>query len=944
MKLFIRSEPRAIALSSNDYVLMFERPKDNPKISQTKSNQPLIIVKTMSEQLLAHNKFQECSVFPIKGLLGLIQVKGQVFIGLITGGKNVATPRWQKDQGNLKINESIYQILHVNFYCLDTPIYDQWFTHISEQNQERLLNEHPCAPLKKLFSDGTFYYSRDFDITNVMQERGLNFRLENVIENQDHKYIWNINLISEIVQFRQRITPAELALFDGGEFLTFIIRGFCKSILSDVLDNQTSVTLISKFSTEDHDNCFDLQKGVYDDGSVSGFVESEVIIQTERYIFAYVLTRGDVPLCWEVVEGQLLHSKKVKLTKAPEHTQISFDKHFDDMTSKYGDISIVNLTKSRSSSQQTVNAAYRTCAENKRIRFTSVDYSSDVLMKSDHKLLYFLKQDIYEFGAFAYDISKGIYVGKQTGAFRISAINSTLKPNIVEMCVSREVLDLTTNELDGFTVTNELLNQHSSLWTDNEFWLTWIYNKIMKNPARYRKLYANIFEGSSKVILYDPLHVHISKCLKQVRNEFTYEKDINIFAGSFNVNAKTSSEDLHCWLFPKDRNGGVTFADIFVVGLQEIVELTPGHMLAADPFAKQYWENTILKHLNRGGQNYICTAANQLGGVLLLLYVNETESSKIKQIEYDVKKTGFGGMSANKGAAAVRFLYSTTKFCFIVSHLAAGLENVEQRHNDYKTIMKNIRFSRGSRIKDHDGIIWMGDFNYRILLSNDEVRKAIADGDYTKLFEKDQLNQQMIAGESFPYFNEMEITFPPTYKFDPGSRTYDTSEKMRIPAWTDRILSRGDILRQLCYGCASDIIFSDHRPVYATFKARTTVIDEEKRAKLSRNFHERIAQMFAGLSEEQKYALLEEKELVVENIKAQGVVPSIFKIKRGKKLPPPSSDMKKWWVGNGKQVKVVFDIDTAEFTLNPNFPINPFVPMDTEQPMFVRKTETNLEE
>ncbi|AET39525.1 phosphoinositide 5-phosphatase INP51 Ecym_4486 [Eremothecium cymbalariae DBVPG len=936
MKLFVRKSPRAIAVASNDYVLVFERSKDN-KIAQGKSTQPTIIVKTMSESMLVDNDFLEWSAFPIKGLLGIIQVKSLVFIGLIIGVKEVARPRWKHKDGRIRGLESIYQILNVNFYCLDSAVYDQWLYNISEIFQEKLLDEHPCGPLKKLFSDGTFYYSMDFDITNVLQERGLKNRTENIIEHQEKKFIWNMNLISEIVQLRGRITPAELPVFDGGQFLTFVIRGFCKTIATGDHETPTSVTLISKMSTEDHENSLELQSGIDDSGNVSNFVESEVIIQTDSYLFAYVLTRGDVPLSWEVVEGQLLHSKKVKLIKSPDRTQSSFDKHFDEMASRYGDLSIVNLTKVRNSSHEVLSSAYRDCADLKGIRFTSVDYSADVLTKSPHKLLYFLKQDIYEFGAFAYDISRGIYVGKQTGTFRISALNSTGKPNVVSMTISREVLDLTTDELDGFNVTNNLIKRHEALWADNDFWLQRIYNKYQKNPAKCKKLYSLIFSVTSKVLLYDPLHAHISKCLKKVKKEFTYEKDITIFAGTFNVNGKQSNGEIHEWIFPINTDIPDGIADMYIIGLQEVVELTPGHMLTTDPLSRQFWEKKILKQLIRKTHSkYICAGSNQLGGVLLLLYVSEAEHSKIKRIECDVKKTGFGGMSANKGAAAIRFMYSTTKFCFVVSHLAAGLENVEQRHSDYKTIMKNIRFSRDVRIKDHDGVIWMGDFNYRILLSNEEVRRAISEGNYTKLLEKDQLNQQMIAGESFPYFNEMEITFPPTYKFDPGTKTYDTSEKMRIPAWTDRILSRGEVIKPLCYGYAENIVFSDHRPVYATFKARVTVIDEEKRAQLSRIIHDRLKQMFAGLSEEEKDTFLEESELIVDKIELKGISPVVSKIKKvKKKLPPPSSDIKKWWIGNGKQVKITLDVDPVKDMLNPNRPVNPFLPNDTNDSFIV---------
>ena len=44
--------------------------------------------------------------------------------------------------------------------------------------------------------------------------------------------------------------------------------------------------------------------------------------------------------------------------------------------------------------------------------------------------------------------------------------------------------------------------------------------------------------------------------------------------------------------------------------------------------------------------------------------------------------------------------------------------------------------------------------------------------------------------QSFRGFTEGRLTFAPTYKFDPFSDDYDTSEKMRIPAWTDRVLWR----------------------------------------------------------------------------------------------------------------------------------------------------------
>ncbi|OON15177.1 hypothetical protein X801_09023, partial [Opisthorchis viverrini] len=72
----------------------------------------------------------------------------------------------------------------------------------------------------------------------------------------------------------------------------------------------------------------------------------------------------------------------------------------------------------------------------------------------------------------------------------------------------------------------------------------------------------------------------------------------------------------------------------------------------------------------------------------------------------------------------------------------------------------------------------------------------------------------------FQQFEEGRIRFPPTYKYDINSDNFDTSEKCRVPAYTDRILYKVQKKGTVCcvhYDSIRTIRSSDHRPVYGYY-------------------------------------------------------------------------------------------------------------------------------
>lgn len=114
------------------------------------------------------------------------------------------------------------------------------------------------------------------------------------------------------------------------------------------------------------------------------------------------------------------------------------------------------------------------------------------------------------------------------------------------------------------------------------------------------------------------------------------------------------------------------------------------------------------------------------------------------------------------------------------------------------------------------------------------------------------------------------------------------SEKSRIPAWCDRVLRKGDNLRQINYTTAP-LRFSDHRPVYATFQCTISNVNESLKDSLSREIYIQQKLNVGTTSANARDDGFDDEDL----IGYESITPE---------LPPASSDRRKWWLDNGKSL------------------------------------------
>lgn len=180
---------------------------------------------------------------------------------------------------------------------------------------------------------------------------------------------------------------------------------------------------------------------------------------------------------------------------------------------------------------------------------------------------------------------------------------------------------------------------------------------------------------------------------------------------------------------------------------------------------------------------------------------------------------------------AVRFELHNSSLCFVNCHLAAHVEEVERRNQDYLDICNRLIFASTfptKAIKDHDQVFWIGDLNYR--LSSEQidmvrVKEILEANNHMSLLQYDQFRAQHAARKIFVGYLEAPITFRPSYKYDPGTDNWDTSEKNRAPAWCDRCLWKGDHISVREYRSHPALRLSDHKPVSALLESGIKIID-----------------------------------------------------------------------------------------------------------------------
>lgn len=839
-------------------ILLEQRNKDDSILFESQA------VAVLSAQETESVKRQYTKMCDAYGCLGVIQLNvGEstlLYLAMVTGCISV---------GKIKDSE-IFRITQTNF--------------ISLRNQPQ--DEERISEVRKLLNSGTFYFSwsstvEALDITLCAQRRSKT----NITDN---RFFWNRMLHIHLMRFGVNCWHWLLKIMCGSVEIRTVYVGH----------RQGRAVIISRLSCERAGTRFNV-RGVNDDGNVANFVETEQAIYMENEVTSYLQIRGSVPMFWEQ-PGVQVGSHKVKMSRGPESSESSFDKHLMYIKERYGHQAIVNLLgtsligskEGEAMLSQLFQSHHRNTQHHEDVPHIVFDYHQECRggnLKNLNKLK--AKVDVCLKAFSFFFANNDVVLSEQRGTLRTNCLDCLDRTNCVQTFFGLQILNNQLELLnlqDKQQIVSRFEEVFRQMWVNNGNEISKIYagtgaiqggSKLMDGArSAARTIQNNLLDSSKqeaidvlllgntlnseladrarilleKNMLHAPTNVLREMCKRS--GEFMFPQKVRVAVGTYNVNGGKhfrsvvyKDVSLSDWLLDSsevsshslvNQNDGYP-VDIFAVGFEEIVDLNASNIMAASSENAEMWADELKKVLSRD-QDYVMLTYVQLVGVCLFLFVKPEHAPFIRDVAIDSVKTGLGGATGNKGATAIRFVLYSTSLCFVCAHFAAGQNQVTDRNADYAEITRKITFPMGRTLNAHDYVFWCGDFNYRINMDKDAMKDLIKKNLFDEILEHDQLIIEQKAGNVFKNFIEGPIIFPPTYKYDLFSDDYDTSEKCRAPAWTDRVLwkRRKQVYEsesdwnpgQLVYYGRAELKQSDHRPVIAIVDINVFQVDESQRS------------------------------------------------------------------------------------------------------------------
>ncbi|CDY64664.1 BnaAnng19630D [Brassica napus] len=299
--------------------------------------------------------------------------------------------------------------------------------------------------LQALETTPGLYFSYETDLTVNLQRRcklAVGWTSKPMWKQADPRYVWNWHLLEELIECK----------LDG--FITPLLQGNILSLSSvsillglyqvaelQLTNTPSVISLISRRCTRRLGTRM-WRRGANLEGDTANFVESEQIVEINGFKFSLLQVRGSIPLLWEQIVD-LSYKPQLKINKH-EDTPKVVQRHFHDLSQRYGEIMVVNLTDQHGAEGELSKAYATEMARLPNVRYVAFDFHHICGTTNFDNLGVLYEQIGDEFekqGYFLVD-AEGNILEEQKGVIRSNCIDCLDRTNVTQNYMAQKSLNL----------------------------------------------------------------------------------------------------------------------------------------------------------------------------------------------------------------------------------------------------------------------------------------------------------------------------------------------------------------------------------------------------------------------------------------------------------------------------------------------------------------------
>lgn len=299
-------------------------------------------------------------------------------------------------------------------------------------SQEKKDEAYFLTLLKIVESMPGLYYSYETDITLNLQRRSKfveGWISKPLWKQADPRYVWNKHLTEELIEFKL------------DRFIMPVVQGSFQTAELKLKDSCAKLSLISRRCTRRLGTRM-WRRGANFEGDSANFIETEQLLEVEEFKFSFLQVRGSIPILWEQIVD--LSYKPHLRVISHEQTPNIVDRHFHDLSQRYGEVLAVDLTD-KHGEEGKLSAAYAAEMKNQQsARYVPFDFHCHCRGSNfdDLKILYDQISDDFEKQRYFMIDRKGDILEEQKGIMRSNCIDSLDRTNVTQCYMAQKALDL----------------------------------------------------------------------------------------------------------------------------------------------------------------------------------------------------------------------------------------------------------------------------------------------------------------------------------------------------------------------------------------------------------------------------------------------------------------------------------------------------------------------